>query len=181
MDEKMSDNAWPVPTARAADRFRRCTARGRTWPGRKWLRVEHKVSCDRVVEHGRDLRCCIAPRRFRSDGRHASSVASCLRFRRFRQPRRARRQHGWTCAFLRRTRRGNSQRAHMLHEDGELFDDVKKKLRSHARERRPRPLRFPVISRLAEDVVPHALCVRQPGILRVFVLDGPRSVDRHRR
>ena len=59
--------------------------RGRTWPGRKWLRVKH--SWDRVVEHGRDLRCCIAPRRFRSDGCHASLVASCLRFRRFRQPR----------------------------------------------------------------------------------------------
>ena len=45
------------------------------------------------VEHGRDLRCCIAPRRFPSDGRHASPVASCLRLR--RQPRRAMRHHGW--------------------------------------------------------------------------------------
>ena len=27
MDEKMSDNAWPFSTARAAGRFRRCTAR----------------------------------------------------------------------------------------------------------------------------------------------------------
>ena len=93
--------------------------RGRTWPRaqtklkqkRRWLRVKRKVSWDRVVEHGRDLRCCIAPRRFRFDGRHASPVASCLRFRRFRQRRRAAdtvTTGGSTCAFLRTTRRGNS-------------------------------------------------------------------------
>ena len=54
------------------------------------------------VEHGRDLRCCVDPRRFRSDGRHASPVASCLRFRRFRQPRGAAdavTSGGSTCAF----------------------------------------------------------------------------------
>ena len=51
---------------------------GRTWPGRKWLRVKHRVSWGRAAQHGRDLRCCIAPRRFSSDGRHASPVASCL-------------------------------------------------------------------------------------------------------
>ena len=34
-DEKIADNAWPFSTARAAGRFKRCTARGRTWPGCK--------------------------------------------------------------------------------------------------------------------------------------------------
>ena len=53
-------------------------------PGANGFESSIKVSWDRVVEHGRDLRCCIAPRRFPSDGRHAPPVASCLRFRRFR-------------------------------------------------------------------------------------------------
>ena len=51
----MSDNAWPFPTARAAGRFRRCTAREDVaWTQtqlkqkRRWLRVKHKVSWDRV-------------------------------------------------------------------------------------------------------------------------------------
>ena len=83
------------PTARAAGPLQKVhcaredVARTQTQlkQNRRWLRVKHKVSWDRVVQHGRDLRCCIAPRRFPSDRHHASSVASCLRFRRFRQPR----------------------------------------------------------------------------------------------
>ena len=122
----MSVNAWPFlpQEQRAASEG---ALRGRAWPGSKWLRVKHKVSWDRAVQHGRDLRCCIAPRRFPSDGRHASPVAFCLRFRRFRQPRRAGRQHGWK--HLRVPEEDEAwefERAQMLHEDGELFDDVKK-------------------------------------------------------
>ena len=138
----MSDDAWPFlpQEQRAASEG---ALRGRTWPGRKWLRVKHKVSWDRVVEHGRDLRCCIAPRRFPSDGRHASPVASCLRFRRFRQPRLARRHHGWK--HLRVPEDDEAwefERAQMLHEDGELFDNVKKAEEPRAREA-PAGLRFP--------------------------------------
>ena len=47
------------------------------------------------------------------------------------------------------------------------------------RVKRPHP--FFIISRLAEEVVPHAVRVVQQGILWVFGLDCRRSVDSHRR
>ena len=103
-----------------------------------------KVSWDRGVQHGRDLRCCTASRRFRSDGRHSSPAASYLRFRHFRQRRRAAEvvtTGGSTCAFLRRARRGNSNVPRCCTKT-ESSSTTSKKVRSHAHERRPRPSVF---------------------------------------
>ena len=169
----MSDNAWPFPTARAAGRFRRCTARGRTWPGRKWLRLKHKVSWDRVVEHGRDLRCCIAPRRVRSDGRHDSPVASCLRFRRFRQPRLARRHRGWK--HLRVPEDNEAWESRCCRRRRALLPSQPGSYSSCGPEKLLPGLHIQLLN------ICHAICVLQPAILRVFGLDGRRSVDWHRR
>ena len=141
-DEKMSDNAC-LSYRKSSGPLQKVHCAGGRGPGANGIESSTKVSWDRVVEHGRDLRCCIAPRRFPSDGRHASSVASCLRFRRFRQPRRAEAVHGWK--HLRVLEEGEAwefERAQMLHEDGELFDDVKKAEAPRAREA-PATLRFP--------------------------------------
>ena len=134
------------------------------------------MSWDRVVQHGRDFRCCIAPRRFPSDGRYVSSAASCLRFRRSRQPRRAAdavTTGGRTYAFLRRTKRGNSNVPGCCTKT-EGSSTTSKKLRSHARERRPRPSvfrRFSLVGRggAACSLCPAAwhfagLCSRRPKI-----------------
>ena len=94
--KKMSDNAWlflPQEQQAASEGALREGGRGldanKTEAEAALASSQAQSELGSRVEHGRDLRCCIAPRRFRSHGRHASPVASCLRFQRFRQLRRA--------------------------------------------------------------------------------------------